>query len=181
METFRIVQDAALYYLTFSVIEWLPIFVNEEACLIIADSLNYCHHNKGLRTNAFVIMPTHMHLIGTDVELNMQRFQQTIADMRRHTGKMLANYCEQRMPAAFAHVLRQTGRADRERQFWQQSRHPEAIYTQEFWHTKLDYLHDNPRRKGLVREPSHWRFSSAAHWLQDPPGESEVILTAPEW
>ncbi len=181
METFRIVQDAALYYMTFSVVEWLPIFVNEEACLIITDSLNYCHRNKGLRTNAFVIMPTHMHLIGTDVEFNMQQFQQTIADMRKHTGKMLANYCEQRMPAAFAHVLHQTGRSDRERQFWQQSRHPEAIYTQEFWHTKLNYLHDNPRRKGLVREPTHWRFSSAAYWLQDPPGESEVILTSPEW
>lgn len=42
----------------------------------------------------------------------------------------------------------------------------------------MDYIHDNPVRKGLVWEATAWRFSSAAYWLLDPPGESDVILTA---
>ncbi|MBK8985228.1 MAG: hypothetical protein IPM39_03965 [Chloroflexi bacterium] len=45
----------------------------------------------------------------------------------------------------------------------------------------MDYVHDNPVRKGLVWEATAWRFSSATYWLLDPPGESDVILTAVTW
>ena len=75
---------------------------------------------------------------------------------------------------------REVAGPDRERQFWQPSRHPEAIYTQRFWRQKLDYLHDNPCRKGLVLSPEHWRYSSAAYWMGSS-AESEVILTPLEW
>ena len=49
MEAYRINEGAALYYLTFSVIDWLPVFICEEPCLIVTDSLNYCHREKCLR------------------------------------------------------------------------------------------------------------------------------------
>lgn len=181
MEVLRIHDEAALYYVTFTVIQWLPVFVGEEPCLIVTESLNYCHREKGLRINAFVIMPTHMHLLVSDVDFNAQRLRQTLTDMRKYTGRQLADYCEHKMPAAFGQALRGTRRADRARQFWQQSRHPEMIWSHEFWRTKVDYLHNNPGRKGLVRDATHWRFSSAAYWLLDPPGESDVVLTAVEW
>jgi len=181
MEIYRIHDDHALYFLTFSVVQWLPIFVNEEACLIITESLNFCHREKYLRTNAFVIMPTHLHLIAFDKDNNSDRLSRTLTDMRKYTGHHLTDYCEERMPPAFGEALRTTRRTDRERQFWQQSRHPEAIYSEKFWRTKIDYLHDNPRRKGLVWNAIHWRFSSAAYWLSDPPGESDVILSKVIW
>ncbi|HOU14599.1 MAG TPA: hypothetical protein PKZ84_15950 [Anaerolineae bacterium] len=42
-------------------------------------------------------------------------------------------------------------------------------------------MHDNPRRKGLVREATAWRFSSAAYWLLEPAGEPDVIMATIEW
>jgi putative transposase len=181
MEILRLSGDAALYFLTFSVVEWLPIFVGEDPCRIFTDSLNFCHDQKGLRVNAFVIMPTHVHLIVLDSDMNVERLQQSLTDMRKFTGRRLADHFEQNLPAAWRQVMHDTPRTDRERQIWQQSRHPEAIQSQAFWRSKIDYLHDNPRRKGLVRDATHWRFSSAAYWLLDPPGETDVILTAVEW
>lgn len=181
METFRIHDDVAIYFLTFTVVEWLPLFVSEEPCLILTESLNYCHLQKNMRINAFVIMPTHSHLIVFDSEFNVPRLQQTLQEMRKFTGRRLADYCEDNMPAVFGQALHGTRRTDRKRQFWQQSRHPVAIWSREFWQTKVDYLHDNPRRKGLIREVSDWRFSSAGYWLLDPAGESDVLLTAVEW
>ena len=180
METLRIHDDVALYYMTFSVIQWLPVFIAEEPNLIVTESLNFCHHEKRLRINAFVIMPTHLHLIVTDADLDVPRLRQTMTDFRKYTGRRLADYCEQHLPPIFGQALRQTQRADRTRQFWQQSRHPEAVYSQKFLRAKANYLHDNPRRKGLVRNGTDWRFSSAAYWLSEPPGESDVMLTALE-
>ena len=130
METAKIQEGAALYYLTFTVVYWLPVFVSAEPCLIFTESLNYCHQHKGLRINAFVIMPTHAHLIVFDADFDNERF---------------------------------------------------AIWSEGFWRTKFDYLHGNPRRKGLVHEAVDWRFSSAAYWLSSQVADTDVVLTGVTW
>ncbi len=58
MERYRITRDNSVYYVTFTVIDWLPLFVREETCRIVADSLNFCVRNKGLLVGAYVVMPT---------------------------------------------------------------------------------------------------------------------------
>jgi REP-associated tyrosine transposase len=162
MERYRIHSDAAIYYLTYSIVEWLPVFVSRASCEIVTESLTFCHREKHLRANAFVIMPTHMHLIAFDADFDSERLTRTLADFRKFTGRRLSDYCIQHEPKCFLDVLRESATADSERRFWQPSRHPESIETERFWQQKLDYLHDNPCRKGLVRVPDHWRFSSAA-------------------
>ena len=61
METYRIHDDASLYFVTYSAVSWLPVFVNERACRLLTDSLVFCHGQKGVRINAYVIMPAHLH------------------------------------------------------------------------------------------------------------------------
>ena len=51
-ERFRITGDAHVYFVTYSIVEWLTVFVSEEACRIVTDSLNFCHEKKQLCTNA---------------------------------------------------------------------------------------------------------------------------------
>jgi REP element-mobilizing transposase RayT len=179
MTRYRIVQDHALYFVTFSVVEWLPVFVREESCRMITDSFNFCQEHKHLRINAYVIMPTHLHAMLFDEDFDPDRLQQTLTDLRKFTGSQLVGYCTTHMPACFARTLRAASGKDRQHRFWQAGIHPEAIYTQSFWQQKLDYLHDNPCRKGLVREANHWRHSSAAHWLEGV--ESDIALTSIGW
>ena len=64
---------------------------------------------------------------------------------------------------------------------WQPGRHPEAIQGERVWRQKLDYLHDNPCRKGLARSPDHWRYSSAAWYLSDGVQPADVPLTPIAW
>jgi putative transposase len=46
-------------------------------------------------------------------------------------------------------------------QFWQQDNHPEELETNNFKDQKLEYIHMNPVKAGLVDEPEHYRWSSA--------------------
>ena len=78
-------------------------------------------------------------------------------------------------------TLRAQAVADRERRFWQPSRHAEAIINEGFWRQKIDYLHDNPRRKGLVLSPQHWRYSSAAWHILGDRQPIDVPLTHIAW
>jgi hypothetical protein len=181
MEHYRFHREGAVFYVTFSVVEWLPVFVSEAACKIIVDSLNFCHRKKSLRTNAYVIMPTHMHAIVFDEEFDSTRLAATITDFRKHTGRQVADYCAAHMPSCFTERFVARAGDDRQRRFWQSSRHPVQIETQEFWQVKLDYLHANPSRKGLVVRADDWRFSSAAYWLSDGESACDVTLSGIAW
>ena len=99
----------------------------------------------------------------------------------REDKRRLCDHCQSHLPRCFHDTLCAQATADRERRFWQPSRHPEAIQSEAFWQQKLDYLHDNPRRKGLVRAPEHWRLSSAGWYLAEGKEPAEVPITAIAW
>jgi len=179
MERFRIEQGVDIYFVTFSVVEWLPVFITQEACLVITDSLNFCHEHKGLRINAVVIMPTHMHAILFDAEGDAGSLKEALQAFRSFTAHKLVDYCQRNMPSCFCAQFSAAGRKDDVRRFWQPTQHPEGITSEKFHRQKVDYIHDNPRRKGLVRDAVDWRFSSAGFWLEERP--SDVTLTAIEW
>lgn len=181
MERYRITELGSVYFLTYSVVEWLPIFIDEASCRVITESLTYCCHHKQLRVNAFVVMPTHMHLIAFDTEFNSDRLRQTLADFRKFTGRTLSDACATGRPNCFAEVLRKEAVVDRDRRFWQPSRHPEVVETERFWQQKCDYLHENPCRKGLVRRAADWRFSSAAYYASDGVVTVDVPITPVMW
>jgi REP element-mobilizing transposase RayT len=180
MEKYRIHSDVGVYFVTFTVVEWLPVFVDEASCKIIVDSLNFCHEKKFLRINAYVIMPTHLHAILFDAEFDSVRLKHTLDDFRKFTGRQLLDFSVRFRPASLMEVFLNHAGGDRQRRFWQPTRHPEGIRTDRFWKQKLDYIHDNPRRKGLVKSALDWRFSSASFWF-DGENQNDVILSAIGW
>ena len=179
MERYRIVADVGLYYVTFTVTEWLPVFIEETACKIVTDSINFCIQKKYLGVNAYVIMPTHLHAILFDIEFNAERLKHTLDDIRKFTGRQLLDYSEKHLPKAFTEKFQQHAGKDRERRFWQPTQHPVGIFSDGFWKQKLDYLHHNPCRKGLVLRPEDWRFSSALFWATREP--CDVQLSEVGW
>lgn len=126
-------------------------------------------------------MPTHLHAILFDKDFSLERLRQSITDFRKFTGRALSDYAAKHFPPWCSETLRSAATADRERRFWQPSRHPEGVEQERFWQQKLDYLHDNPRRKGLVVQPEHWRYSSSAYYVSGGRQASEVIITPLEW
>src|SRR6266446_7982621 len=137
MERYRFHSDGALFYVTFSVVEWLPVFGSEAACKIVTDSLNFCHRQKGLRINGYVIMPTHMHAILFHADFQAKAREQVVTDFRKFTGRRLADFCAEHMPPSLRKVLEEQAGADLERRFWQPTRHPVQIETEAFWQAKI--------------------------------------------
>ncbi len=46
---------------------------------------------------------------------------------------------------------------------------------------KLDYIHANPVRKGLVHYPEEWRFSSARYYATGDSVGNDVNITQICW
>ena len=62
-DRYRIGDQHAAYFLTFTIVDWVDIFTRKEYKLVITDSLNYCIAEKGLEVFAWVLMSNHLHLI----------------------------------------------------------------------------------------------------------------------
>ena len=62
-------------------------------------------------------------------------------------------------------------------QIWQQGSQPKLSETEAMLRQKLEYIHDNPVKRGYVSDPTHWRYSSARNYARI---ESLVAVTA-DW
>lgn len=52
-------------------------------------------------------------------------------------------------------------------QFWRYGNYLEEIYSTSFMWSKLDYIHLNPVRAGIVEKASHYIYSSASNYVSD--------------
>jgi putative transposase len=120
----------------------------------------------------YVVLENHLHFIAQGSALNnsITRFKSFTA---RQTIDLLTKRNEQGLlqqlrDAKLAH------KTDREYQLWQEGSHPQQIQNDEMMIQKLEYIHNNPLRRGYVDRPEHWRYSSARNYLSLP-GLVEVV------
>ncbi|VAW28495.1 hypothetical protein MNBD_BACTEROID06-429 [hydrothermal vent metagenome] len=60
---YKIRDQEGLYFVTFTIVYWLDLFIRDVYKQAVVDSLNYCQDKKGLEVYAWVIMTSHVHLI----------------------------------------------------------------------------------------------------------------------
>jgi REP element-mobilizing transposase RayT len=165
MDSYKFIDGTYTYFVTFTVVDWLPIFINPEPIEIINNSLHFCFANRQLRIHAYVIMPNHIHLIISDENYDNERLGKTLVDFRKFTGHKLADYIDAKVSESLAHSISEHKRTDRIHQIWKPGCHAEALSTEKFLIQKVNYIHENPVRKGFVKLLEHWRHSSAGYWI----------------
>jgi REP element-mobilizing transposase RayT len=60
---FKIRDQEKLYFVTFTIVNWIDVYIRNIYREIIIDDLKYCQENKGLIVSAWCIMTSHVHLI----------------------------------------------------------------------------------------------------------------------
>jgi REP element-mobilizing transposase RayT len=178
---YKIRDQDKLYFVTFTVIHWLDIFIRREYRDIFLDSLRYCQKNKGLEVCAYVIMSSHVHLIiGRNSEPSLGGI---IRDIKKYTAVAIINAIKQNPQESrrelFVWLFERAGKRYRHNtkyQFWQQHNHPIELNTNEVIQQRLDYIHNNPVEAGIVLSPEDYLYSSALNYAGLPEKLMEVIL-----
>ena len=173
---YKIGDNAVPHFITSTVVGWLDALSRPTYKDIILDSLRYCIDNKGLRLHAWVIMNNHLHLIVSTANADIN-LADIIRDFKKFTSKniMLAiknNTQESRkewMMNMFAFVGKNNGN-NNNLQFWQQDYHPIELNTAEKLTQRLNYLHENPVRAGIVWEAPEYKYSSAIDYYTNKTG-----------
>ncbi len=153
------------HFMTCTVLHWIPVFTQPETVAILLDTLCFLTCD-GMKLYAYVILENHMHLIAQSdrIDRDMARFKsftakELIRYLRSHAGAWERGVLEQLAFYKKAH------KADRSYQFWQEGVHPEYIQNDDMMRQKVEYIHQNPVKRGYVDSPEHWRYSSARNYL----------------
>ncbi|MBN2016116.1 transposase [Candidatus Dojkabacteria bacterium] len=162
MPSLHILSDYdSKYFLTLTVIEWINIFTGVEYFQLLADSLNYCIYRKKLVINGYVFMTNHVHLIVDKKEGG--ELGGVIRDFKRHTTKEVIGLVKHDNRSYIRRLLYKTYKKRKKNslQVWEPNNWPLMVEDPEVYNIKLDYIHNNPIKKGYVDEPCDWVYSSA--------------------
>ena len=171
---YKIDEQRGAYYLTLQIVNWVDLFSRQVYRDIVIENLRYCIAKKGLIVYGYVVMSNHVHLL---VQSSKGELSNTIRDFKSYTSKKFIQYIEQNNEsrsewllsvfkgAAFSH------KRNSKYQVWTHENHAVHVYSDKFVTQKLDYIHMNPVRAGIVREPEDYIYSSACNYA----GESTVL------
>lgn len=165
---YKINDQTKAHFITATVVDWVDVFSRKAYRDIVIASLSFCIKNKGMILYGYVIMSNHIHLI---VQSNEGKLSDLIRDFKKFTAKSILETIENEpesrrdwMLKKFEFACKSHSRNEKY-QFWQYGNHPEEIYTEKFLWQKLDYIHLNPVRAGIVEKASHYLYSSASNYV----------------
>jgi len=156
-----------LYFLTFTVIDWVDVFTRKEYKLVLTESMNYCISEKGLIVYAWVIMSNHVHVLWQARE--GFRLSDIVRDFKKFTAKKIIELIENEPESRKVWLLRKFEFAGsrlkriKKYKFWKDDNHaillePDQV---DIIDQKLNYIHNNPVRAMIVENQEDYIFSSA--------------------
>ena len=169
---FQVSITTPAHYLTSVAHNRLPVFQSNKLKEVVCGALNEARDSAGILILAYVIMPDHIHLItgGRSISESL-RFTNGI------TAKRVIDYLkEQNFESSLAKLRIQVRERKHKHSLFQ--RHPNAfeIFGEDTMMQKVNYVHLNPVRAGLVEHADDYLYSSARQWHRKSI-ENEPLIT----
>ncbi|WP_046756134.1 REP-associated tyrosine transposase [Kordia jejudonensis] len=161
-----------LYFVSFAVVYWLDIFTRNEYKNIIVDSLHYCQKEKGMELMAWCIMTNHVHLVFRSI--GKREPQLLLGDFKRFTSKTIVKAIQNNPKESrreflldkFKEAAAKSSNVN-QYQFWRHDNKPIELWSNKVIHEKINYIHYNPVKAGLVFRPEDYIYSSAIDYADE--------------
>ena len=178
---YRIDDQQEYYFVTFTVVNWIDVFIRDTYRHVFIESIKFCQKEKGLKVGAWVIMTSHVHMIiGTE---GKHKLQDIIRDMKSYTSRHIRIAIENsgeesRKEWMMWHFKKQglSNSNNKDFQFWIQDSHPVQLSSGERMLQRLHYIHNNPVEAGFVCKPEDWKYSSADDYCGGTQGLIDLVM-----
>lgn len=149
------------FFVSTSVVGQIQVFRIDKFARTVIDSLHYSCGKYRSILDAYVLMPSHLHLI---VKMNDQM---SLSDLMRDFKKFTSVAIKRMLFSgdAYGGIRRKLAiyapkSSNRNFKLWADRFDDVAIYSEEVYLTKLDYMRNNPVKAGLVERPEDYKYSS---------------------
>jgi REP-associated tyrosine transposase len=145
----RFQQAGNFHFLTFSCFCRRPYLRRAATRHLFEESLECIRRRYAFVVIGYVVMPEHVHLLVNEPKIGtlaraMQALKLSVARKQKRTP------------------------------FWQARYYDFNVWNPEKTTEKLDYMHRNPVKRGLVAHPEDWEWSSFRHYQRGCEGIVEI-------
>jgi putative transposase len=114
-------------------------------------------------------MSNHIHLVANCDE--PEHLANVIRDFKKFTANAILTQIQSNSESRREWMLEQLSNAVTEKhksyKFWQAGNHVIELYNERFAWIKINYIHDNPVKAGLVRNQEDWVYSSVSNYCDE--------------
>jgi len=156
---YKIYEPTHPHFMTCTILHWIPIFTRTQTTDIIFDSLNYLKQTDNLKIYAYVILENHLHLVASSDDIG-----KTMRKFKAHTAKEILKLLQEENIKTILEQLAFYKKAHKKNttyQLWQEGIQPKLIVNDKMMIDRINYIHNNPVKRGYVDEARCWRYSSA--------------------
>jgi putative transposase len=166
------------HFLTFSCFHRLPLLGRDRTRKWFIESLATARKRHAFDLWAWVIMPEHVHLL-IHPRAAVYDIAAILSSIKRPVGEKAIAYLKSRKSPFLEH-LTVSMRTRVCHRFWQAGPGQDHnIYDPATAHRVIEYIHNNPQRRGLVKYAEDWGWSSAGDWSGSSDAPIRVDRTVP--
>lgn len=163
---YKFYNPEGIYFVSFAVVNWLDVFTRNDYKDILIDSLSYCQQEKGMEIIAWCVMTNHVHLIFRSIK--GLKPELLLGDFKRFTSKKIVKAIQENHKESRREFLLEQFKESAKKisnvknyQFWRHDNRPIELWSNKVIQQKIDYVHQNPVKEGLVFREEDYVYSSA--------------------
>ena len=159
-------EPGNFHELTFSCYLGIPLLANDAWCRMLSTAIARAFERLAFHLHAFVFMPEHVHLLAYPVA------EPRVDGLLRAIKRPYSYRIKQRLIESNSSLLDRLTVEERsgkhEFRFWQQGPgYDRNLETPDAVLASIDYIHNNPVRRGLCPTSDGWKWSSASFYASD--------------
>jgi putative transposase len=158
-------RDTPALYVTAVAKDRLPIFRTDTIKVITCKAMDEARKSGGFAIYSYVLMPDHFHAI-TDSPLKPSKIIQYINGII--SRRVIDHLKEHGHNASLQKLGRESGARGHRYSVWDHHSNAFPIFSEEMLMQKVNYIHQNPVRAGLVERADDYRWSSVRIWKRCP-------------
>jgi len=162
-------------FVTTTVMNFENVFaINESYYQILLDSLKFVLNKYKADLVAYIFMPNHIHLI---IHIDsIKNLSSLMRDFKKFTSTKIRQKLEEDNILQILSRLKcnAIGKKNQFFKLWMDRFDDVLIYTDKILGIKIQYIHNNPVKKGLVENPEDWKYSSYRNYIGEDAGLIEI-------
>jgi len=167
---FRLTRDSQALYITVVTKDRLPVFGTDRLKSVLCRAIDEARSSAGFLLFAYVIMVDHLHVLTS----RPKSTSEVLRVLKGITARRVIDHLKENNCLSSLAKL-QHAEKDRNHRYslWQTEKNVLPIFSEGMFMQKVNYIHQNPVRAGLVERAKDYRWSSARIWqggvLEDEP------------
>jgi putative transposase len=170
----RINTPGHSHFVTFSCFRRQPFLVKDRCLQWLADAIVRAQRLHHFCLLAYAFMPEHVHLLIRPIEASYD-ISDILTSIKVPVARKARRFVLRNAPEFLPYMLDVQPNGDQDIRFWQRGGgYDRNIFSVEELWEKIDYIHQNPLRRGLVMDAIDWFWSSAADFANLREGPLKV-------